>query len=57
MLNPLTKKRVRVDVMPNSLLREINRLRSKYHALRLTNIKYRDMVVALSILFSLFKYD
>jgi hypothetical protein len=57
MLNPLTKKRVRVDVMPNSLLREINSLRSKCHALRLTNIKYRDMVVALCILFSLFEYD
>jgi hypothetical protein len=47
MLNPLRKKRVRVDVMPNSLLREINSLRSRCHALRLTNIEYHDMVVTI----------
>jgi hypothetical protein len=57
MLNPLRKKRVRVDVMPNSLLRETNSLRSRCHALRLANIEYCDMVVALCILFTLFDYD
>jgi hypothetical protein len=50
MLNLLRKKRVIVDAMPNSLLREINSLRSRCHALRLANIKYHDMVVALCIL-------
>jgi hypothetical protein len=40
MLNPLRKKRVRVYAMPNSLLREINSLRSIRHALRLTTIRY-----------------
>ena len=57
MLNPLRKKRVRVDAMPNLLLREINSLRSRCHALRLANIEYHDMVVALCILFTLFEYD
>jgi hypothetical protein len=57
MLNPLRKKKVRVDAMPNSSLREINSLRSRCHALRLANIEYRDMVVALCILFTLFEYD
>jgi hypothetical protein len=50
MLNPLRKKRVIVEAMPNSLLREINSLRSRCHALRLGNIEYHDMVVALCIL-------
>ena len=57
MLNPLRKKRVRVDAMPNLLLREINSLRSRCHALRLANIEYHDMVVALCILFTLFEYN
>ena len=50
MLNPLRKKRIRVDTMPNSLLREINGFWSRYHALRLANNEYHDMVVALCIL-------
>jgi len=33
MLNPSRKKRVRVDTMPNSLLREINSFRRRYHSL------------------------
>jgi hypothetical protein len=33
MLYPSIKKRVRVDTMPNSLLREINSFRRKYHSL------------------------
>jgi hypothetical protein len=49
MINPLRKKRIRVDVIPNSLLREINSLRSRYNALRLTNIKYHIIIVALCI--------
>lgn len=57
MLNPLRKKRIRVDAMPNSLLREINSLRHSCPALRLANIEYLDMVVALCILFTLFEYD
>ena len=57
MLNPLRKKKVKIDVMSNSLLREINSLRSRCHALRLANIEYHDMVVALCILFTLFEYD
>jgi hypothetical protein len=32
MLNPSRKKRVRVDDMPNSLLRKINSFRSRFHA-------------------------
>jgi len=32
MLNPSRKKKVRVDIMPNSWLREINGFRSRYHA-------------------------
>jgi hypothetical protein len=40
-----------------SLLREINSLRSRCHALRLANIEYHDMVVALYILFTLKEYD
>jgi hypothetical protein len=31
-LNPSRKKRVRVDVMPNSLLRKINSFRSRCYA-------------------------
>jgi hypothetical protein len=50
MLNPLRKKRIRVDTMPNSLLRGINGFWSRYHALRPTNSEYHDMVVALCIL-------
>jgi hypothetical protein len=30
--NPLGKKIIRVDTMPNSLLKKINNLRSIYHA-------------------------
>jgi hypothetical protein len=48
MLNPFRKKRIRIDTMPNSLLREINSLRSKYHALRLTNIGYLDIIGILA---------
>jgi len=33
MLNPSRKKIVRVDIMPNSLLREINNLRRRYNSL------------------------
>jgi hypothetical protein len=33
MLNPSRKKRVRVDTMSNSLLREINSFRRRYHSL------------------------
>jgi hypothetical protein len=40
MLNPLRKRRVRVYVMPNSLLRKTNSLRSIHHALRLATIMY-----------------
>jgi len=51
MLYPLRKKRIRIDVMPNLLLREqINSLRSRYHALRLANIKYHVMIVVLCML-------
>jgi hypothetical protein len=50
MLNSLRKKRIRVDTMPNSLLRGINGFWSRYHALRPTNNEYHDMVVALCIL-------
>jgi len=46
----LRKKRIRVDSMPNLLLMEINRLRSRCHALRLTNIKYHVMIVVLCTL-------
>jgi hypothetical protein len=49
MPNPLKKKRIRVDIMPNSLLREINSLSSRCHALRLANIKYHVMIVVLCI--------
>ena len=48
MLNPLGKKRIRVDAIPNSLHREINSLRSRYHAFGLTSIKYTDMTMALA---------
>jgi hypothetical protein len=41
--------------MPNSLLGEINGLRSRYHALKLANIKYSDIIVSIGILFILFK--
>jgi hypothetical protein len=57
MLNPLRKKRIRVDTMPNSLLREINGFWSRYHALRPTNSEYLDMIVALCILLILIEYD
>jgi hypothetical protein len=57
MLNPLRKRRIRVDTMPNSFLREINGFGSRYYALRLTNSEYLDMIVALCILFTLFEYD
>ena len=57
MLNPLRKKRVRVDAIPKLLLMKINSLRSRCHALKLENIKYLDMVVALCMLFTLFEYD
>jgi hypothetical protein len=51
MLNPLRNKIIRVDDMSNnSLLREINSLRSRCHALRLTNIKYHVMIVVLCML-------
>jgi hypothetical protein len=50
MLNPLRKNRIRIDVMPNSLLREINSLRSRCHALKLANIKYHVMIVVLCML-------
>jgi hypothetical protein len=50
MLNPLKMKRIRVDAMPNSLLREINSLRSRCHALRVANIKYHVMIVVLCML-------
>jgi len=43
MHNPLRKKRIRVDAMSSSLLREINKLRSRCHALKLTKIKYQVM--------------
>ena len=56
-LNPLRKKRIRVDTMLNSLLRGIIGFWSKYHALRPTNSEYLDMIVALCILFTLFEYD
>ena len=56
-LNPLRKKRIKVDVMPNSLPREINSLRNGCYALRLANIEYLDMIVAMRILFILFEYD
>jgi hypothetical protein len=38
-----------VDIKPNSLLREINKLRSRYHAPRLANIKYSEIVVNFGI--------
>jgi hypothetical protein len=51
MLNPLGKQRVRVYTMPNSLLRETNRLRSIHHALRLATIKYSSCNLSIGILF------
>ena len=52
MLNPLRLKKIRVDTMPNLLLREINSLRSRYHARRLVNIEYLDIVMVLCMLLS-----
>jgi hypothetical protein len=49
MPNLLRKKRIRIDAMPNLLLREINSLRSRCHALRLTNIKYQVMNCSIDI--------
>jgi hypothetical protein len=49
MPNPLRKKIIRVDVIPNSLLKKINSLKSRYHALRLTNIKYQVMNCSIDI--------
>jgi hypothetical protein len=40
----------------NSLLREIDSLRSKYYALRLANIRYNDIIVSISILFIIIRY-
>jgi hypothetical protein len=51
MLNPLRKKRVRVYVIPNSLRRETNSLKSIHHALRLTTIKYSSCNLSTVILF------
>jgi hypothetical protein len=51
MLNPLRKKRVRVYVMPNSLLRETNSVRSICHVLRLATIKYSTCNLSTDILF------
>jgi hypothetical protein len=51
MLNPLRKKRVRVYIMPNSLLRETNSLRSIHHALRLAIIQYSSCNLSIGILF------
>jgi hypothetical protein len=51
MLNPLGKKRVRVYIMPNSLLRETNSLRSIHHSLRLATIKYSLCNLSTGILF------
>jgi hypothetical protein len=51
MLNLLRKKRVRVYVIPNSLLRKTNSLRSICHALRLATIKYSSCNLSTSILF------
>jgi hypothetical protein len=48
MINHLREKRIKVDIMPNSLLMEINSLRSRYHVLGLANTGYLDMVVALA---------
>ena len=48
MLNVLGKKRIRVDTMPDSFIRKINSLRSRYHALRLTNIEYLDVIGTLA---------
>jgi hypothetical protein len=49
MHNLLRKKRIRVDGMPNSLLRKINSLRSRCHTLKLTNIKYQVMNRSIGI--------
>jgi hypothetical protein len=57
MINPLRENRIRVDTMPNSLLRKINSLRSRYHALRLAKTKYIKMIVSIGILFILIEYD
>jgi hypothetical protein len=57
MLNPLKRKRIRVDTMHNSLFRKINSLRSKYHALRLAKIKYINIIVSINILFILIECD
>jgi hypothetical protein len=51
------KKKIRVDTMPNSLLREISSLRSKYHAFRLAGIKYINIIVSIVILFILIRCD
>jgi hypothetical protein len=51
MLNPLRKKRVIVNVMPNLLRRETNSLRSIRHALRLTTTKYSSCNLSAGILF------
>jgi hypothetical protein len=55
LLNPLERKKIRVDTMPNSLLREINSLRSGYYAFRFTNIKYSNIIVRIGILFILIR--
>jgi hypothetical protein len=47
MLNTLRMKRVTVTPMPNLLLREINSLRSKYHAFRLTNNEHLNLVCSI----------
>jgi hypothetical protein len=44
----LGKKGIRVDIMPSSVLREINSFRSRYHALRLANIEYLDIIRILA---------
>jgi hypothetical protein len=51
MLNPLRKKRVRVYIMLNSLLKETNSLRSIHHAFRLATIKFSSCNLSIGILF------
>jgi hypothetical protein len=51
MLNPLRIKRVRIYIMPNSLLRKTNSLRSIYHTLMLATIKYSSCNLSTGILF------
>jgi hypothetical protein len=41
--------------MFNSFLMEINSLRSGYHAIRLANIRYSDIIVSIGILFVLIR--